>query len=123
LPLDGGMAIYAEAPSLGHRALIDCGPTNCVEFTMKPFLRARGLNRLPNLVLTHGDARHVAAAPAIASLFPTEHVCISPLRSRSPVYRRVIEAFNLTPEKTRTISRDDHLGPWSVLHPAKSDHF
>ena len=59
LPLNGGHSVYVDGPGRKSDWLIDCGNTNAVEFVMKPFLRGQGVNRLPRLLLTHGDLQHV----------------------------------------------------------------
>ena len=123
LPLNGGMAIYFDAPGRADDLLIDCGATNSVQSVTKPFLRAQGVNRLPALVLTHGDLRHVGGAELVASLFSVGKLCVSPVRFRSPVYRRILQDYSRTPEKLRTVSRDDQLGCWTVLHPDPDDRF
>ncbi|MCX6927636.1 MAG: ComEC/Rec2 family competence protein [Verrucomicrobia bacterium] len=123
LPVNGGMAIHFDAPGTANDLLVDCGVTNAVQSVTKPFLRAQGVNRLPALVLTHGDLRHVGGAELAASLFSIEMLCASPVRSRSPVYRRILKDYGSKPEKLRMLSRNDLLGAWTVLHPASDDHF
>jgi competence protein ComEC len=123
LPLNGGMAIYFDAPGRANNLLIDCGATNSVQSVTKPFLRAQGVNRLPALVLTHGDLRHVGGAELAANLFSVQRVCVSPVRFRSPVYRKIIKDYSRTPEKLRTVSRNEQLGQWTVLHPDPDDRF
>jgi competence protein ComEC len=123
LPLNGGMAAYFHAPGTWKDLLVDCGTTNSVQSVTKPFLRAQGVNRLPALLLTHGDLRHIGGAELTASLFPVEKLCVSPVRFRSPVYRQILKDYGRTPEKLRTISSGDHLGPWDVLHPTPEDRF
>ena len=97
--------------------------SNSVQFLTKPFLRAQGVNRLPALLLTHGDLRHVGGAELVADLFSVRNLCVSPVRFRSPVYRKIVKDWNRTPEKLRTVSRSDQLGAWTVLHPEPGDHF
>jgi competence protein ComEC len=123
LPLNGGMAIYFDAPGRANNLLIDCGATNSVQSVTKPFLRSQGVNRLPALVLTHGDLRHVGGAELAADLFSVGSLCVSPARFRSPVYRRILQDFSRTPGKLRTVSRDDQLGCWTVLHPNRDDRY
>ena len=55
----GANAIFADAPGCEHDLLVDCGGESAVNFVVKPFLRAQGVNRLANLALTHGDHRRV----------------------------------------------------------------
>ena len=109
LPANGGMAIFFDAPGVKNDLLIDCGATNSVQSLLKPFLRAQGVNRLPALVLTHGDLRHVGGTEMLTNLFAVEKLCASPVRFRSPVYRRILKDLGETPQRLRTISRGDQL--------------
>ncbi len=122
LPLSGGHAVYFDAPGRRNDLLIDCGSSNSVQFLTKPFLRAQGVNRLPGLVLTHGSSQHIGGAQTLDALFPARAVWTSPVRFRSPGYRRAVQQFNRTPGKLHTVSRGDHLGPWTILHPEPPDH-
>ena len=121
IPAHGGMATYFQGPEKGAAWLMDGGATNSVEFITKPFLRAQGVNRLPALILTHGDLRHIGGAGVIAELFRAQTVLISPVRFRSPKYRELTQKFERSPEYLRRISRGDQLGSWTVLHPAADD--
>jgi competence protein ComEC len=123
LSVNGGMAIHFDAPGSANDLLVDCGATNSVQSVTKPFLRAQGVNRLPALVLTHGDVRHVGGGELAANLFLIEKLCVSPVRFRSPVYRQILKHYSATPEKLRTVSRNDRLGLWTVLHPDPGDRF
>jgi len=121
IPVNGGMATYFQGPEGGAAWLMDCGTTNSVCFITKPFLRAQGVNRLPALIMTHGDLRHIGGAGEIAELFHAKAILISPVRFRSPKYRELTEKFERLPEYSRRISRGDQLGSWTVLHPAADD--
>ena len=123
LPVSGGQAIYFDAPGSRNDLLIDCGSANSVQSLTKPFLRAQGVNRLPGLVLTHGKAQEIGGAQTLEALFPARAVWASPVRFRSPGYRRAVQEFKRTPGKLRFISRGDRLGPWSILHPAAGDRW
>lgn len=123
LPLNGGMAIHLDAPGTANDLLIDCGATNSVESVTKPFLRAQGVNRLPGLLLTHGDLRHIGGAELVTNLFRAGQLYVSPVRFRSPVYRRILKDYAAVPEKLHTVSRNDRLGCWTVLHPQADDRF
>jgi competence protein ComEC len=123
LSLNGGSAIYFDAPGKKDDLLVDCGSVNSVEFTTKQFLRAQGVNTLPNLVLTHGDIHHVGGAELVANLFSTKHIYASAVHFRSHPYRNVMNVFDRKPGWVRTINRNDRIGPWTVLHPNPTDHF
>jgi competence protein ComEC len=123
LTLNGGSAIYFDAPGKKHDLLVDCGTVNAVEFTTKPFLRAQGVNTLLSLLLTHGDIHHVGGAEIVANAFSTEHIYASAVHFRSPAYRSLIDTFRRRPDWLQTINRNDHIGSWTVLHPNPTDHF
>jgi competence protein ComEC len=123
LALNGSDTIFYDPPGRKNDLLVDCGATNTVEFLTKPFLRARGVNRLPTLLLTHGDLHHIGGAELINALFSVKQVYASPVRSRSPTYRKVIADLEGQPGKLRRIGRDDRLPNWQVLHPGPDDRF
>lgn len=123
LPLQGGEAIYAERSRASASILINCGDDANVQWVMKPFLRARGVNRLPALLLTHGAIREMGGVDALRALFPTDYVYASPIRFRSPPYRRVIERIEAEPKLLTRLGRGDQLGSWTVLHPDAKDRF
>jgi len=123
LPVTGGVTIYSAGPRAEERLLVDCGTTNGVAFLTKPFLRAQGVNRLPNLALTHGDLHHVGGAKDVVDLFSVREVWISPVRFRSTAYRQVVNDLSAQPNLVHKVTRNDLVAGWTVLHPEKSDRF
>ena len=123
LPLNGGHGELCQAAYGRANWLVDCGSTNAVHFLTLPFLQASGVNRLDNLVLTHGDVRHVGGAEITARLFAPRDVWISPVRFRSPPYRQAIGFFQTPSNWLHTVSANIPLGPWQVLHPQADDRF
>jgi beta-lactamase superfamily II metal-dependent hydrolase len=120
LPLNGGSGIYVKH---GDEWLIDCGDLHSGQHITKPFLQARGINRLPHLLLTHGDVRHVEAAPLLHQTFAAQNLYMSPIRFRSAPYRRVQEHFRTNGVKVTTVAAGQHLGIWEVLHPGEDTKF
>lgn len=100
---------------------MDCGNTNSVEFVLKPFLRAKGVNRLPRLLLTHGDLKHVGGAELLLAEFQCDEIFASSFRFRSPAYRRLFAEVQREPFNLHILHRGDQAGPWSVLHPTAAD--
>jgi len=123
LALNGGHAEYVDAAGRRRDWLIDCGNTNAVEFVTKLFLRAKGVNRLPRLMLTHGDLLHVGGAGTLDAEFGIGEIFASPTRFRSVAYRHTIADFEKEPSRLRTIGRGDQFGPWKILHPSEADRF
>jgi len=121
LPLNGGHAEYLDASGDSEDWLMDCGNTNSFEFVLKPFLRARGVNHLPHLLLTHGDLKHVGSAEPLTAEFQCYDIFASSFRFRSVAYRRVFAEMQREPYKLEILHRDDRANPWHILHPAASD--
>ncbi len=121
VPLHGGEMIHCDAPGTRDDALIDCGSESAFEFSVKPFLRARGVSRVPRLVLTHGDSRNVGGAALLREQFSVSEVYLSPVTYRSPTYRRLKEQFDRTPGLSKSLRRGDRLGLLTVLHPDEAD--
>jgi competence protein ComEC len=92
-----------------------------VEFVLKPFLRAQGINRLDRFALSHGDVHNVGGASQLQSLFRARKVFVSKTPFRSQAYREQLGALEATPGLVQTVTRGDRIGTWSVLHPAERD--
>ena len=94
LPLSGGDSIFADAPGRQNDLLIDCGNESASEFVVRPFLRGKGVNRLSQLLLTHGDLRHVGGAGLVEKEFSVRHVLTSNVPFRSAKYREIAGRLN-----------------------------
>jgi competence protein ComEC len=123
VPLNGGHAIYFDAPGSKDDLLIDCGSERAMQSLTKPFLRARGVNRLPNFLLTHGNIHQIGAAESVNDVFKPKQVWASPVSARSPAYREAIARLERIPGLLHTVGRGDAFGSWTVLHPESGDHF
>ncbi len=61
---------FLWTPMAAHNDwLINCGNENAVNFTLKNFLRAQGVNSLPRLVLADGNMRNCGGAQTLDELF------------------------------------------------------
>ena len=123
LPLSGGHAEYLDAQGRASDWLMDCGNTNAFEFVTKPYLRAKGVNRLPRLMLTHGDLKHIGAAELLTAEFQCQDIFVSSFRFRSPAYRRLFADMQRAPYNLQTVHRGDQARPWHILHPTAADLF
>jgi ComEC/Rec2-related protein len=122
LPLNGGHAVWVDAAGQKNDWLVDCGDEKSVEFTLKPFLHAQGVNKIPRLVLTHGEARNCGGAESLDELFGVGELWTSNARFRSPVYRDTVSEFEKS-SRHRILNRGDKAGCWQVLFPADTNHF
>jgi competence protein ComEC len=123
LPLNGGHAVFVDAPGRKNDWLVDCGNESAVGFTVKPFLRGQGVNHIQQLVLTHGDLRNVGGAVSLDQLFSVGEVFTSPVRFRSAAYREAVEEFEKPPARHKILDCGDTAGRWRVLHPAAGNNF
>jgi ComEC/Rec2-related protein len=85
LDLGEGSAIHVRAE--GRDWLFDCGGEPEYERIVLPYLRARGVDRLDGLLLTHGDARHIGRASMVLDDFRPRRIIDSVLRDLSPSHR------------------------------------
>lgn len=122
LPAQGGMAVFSRAPAAGPPLLVDCGDTNGVEYVTLRFLRSEGVNDLAELVLSHGDIRHVGGAGHLRAWIPIERVVASRAPSRSPVYRKILGEASAS-GRLRTVGTGDAVSGWRVEHPELGDRF
>jgi competence protein ComEC len=123
LSLGGGSAHFVHAPAHGGDLLVDCGSESSAGFVVKPFLRGQGVNRLPCLVVTHGDVRHVDGWRIVFDEFRPRIVATSGARFRSPGYRRLIERLDTEPARWRRLQRGDTIAGWTAMHPEAGGEF
>src|SRR2546427_7286599 len=113
LPLSGGDAIFADAPGRANDLLVDCGNESAARFVVTPFLHGQGLNRLPHLLLTHGDLRHIGGTALMGKEFSIGEVLTSNARFRSVTYRQIVVELELAPRRWRQVNRGDRFGNWT----------
>ncbi len=123
LPLNGGSAIWVDAPGHGDDLLFDCGNVFAVERLVLPYLHAQGVNRLSNLALSHGDVRHAGGAALLTSNLAPARIWTSGVPFRSPSYRALVKGLERVPGRWHRVQRGGDLAGWAVLHPAAGDPF
>ncbi len=123
LPLSGGHAVFVDADGRANDWLVDCGSDKAVEFTLKDFLRAQGVNKIPRLVLTEGDTRNIGGAQSLDELFGIGELWTSSVNFRSSLYRKTVAAFENPPTRHKTFSAGDSVGCWKILYPNAANNF
>jgi len=132
LPLDGGGAWWVDRPGRAEDLLVDCGDEYRMRRLTLPFLRSRGVNVLPTLLLTHGDIRHTGGAAALLAELPVRRVVVGPHPFRSPSYRALVRALEDPAARgefpgggpvLRRVRRGDLVAGWRVLYPGADDRF
>ena len=117
LPLNGGHAIYVDSAGTKNDWLINCGNDSAVDFTLKNFLRAQGVNKIPRLVLTEGDLKNCGGAIRLDELFGIGELWTSSAKFRSSAYRDTITKFDQLPKRHRILNLGDTVGCWRILFP------
>jgi beta-lactamase superfamily II metal-dependent hydrolase len=117
LPLKGGLAIHLKIAGHPTPLLVDCGNTNAFHTLLAPFLRARGENRIHALALTHGEARHMDAAPLVLEHFKPATVAVNTARFRSSSYRHFLEQLRRDEIEPVRLEAGLEFAGWQVLHP------
>ena len=60
---------------------------------LKNFLRSQGVNRLPRLILTEGDAKNCGGAELLDGLFPVHELWTSDAKFLSPEYNNALAHY------------------------------
>ncbi len=123
IPLDGGHSLFAAARHRANDLLLDCGNGPDAKSTLKDYLRAQGVNRLPQLVLTTGDVRNSGGAVAMDQLFGVGKLWTSSANFRSAPYRETVAAFDQPPGRHHILRLGDVIGDWTVLAPGSDTDF
>jgi competence protein ComEC len=127
LPLSGGHAVFVDADGRANDWLVDCGSDKAVKFTLKDFLRAQGVNKIPRLVLTEGNAKNIGGAQSLGELFGIGELWTSRANFRSSIYREIVAAFENGghPQKQRhkIFNAGDSVGCWEILYPDATNNF
>ena len=123
LPLNGGHAVFVDADGQSNDWLVNCGSEDAVGFTLKPFLRAQGVNKIPRLVLTEGSLRECGGAQSLDQLFGIGELWTGGTKFRSGAYREIISQFEKPPARHQTLRFGEANRCWQVLHPGTDDNF
>ncbi|HEV3409651.1 MAG TPA: ComEC/Rec2 family competence protein, partial [Chthoniobacterales bacterium] len=88
LDLGPGGAVHVR--NRGRDWLIDCGSEGSYKRIVRAYLRSRGINRLDGLILTHGDAAHIGAAPTVLRVFRPREIVDTAAPDLSRTHRAFI---------------------------------
>ena len=115
-----GTALLVETS--GHRLLYDTGPLYSTESdggnrVILPYLRARGIERLDGIIVSHSDADHAGGALSILDAVQTGWVASSlwhdhPVAMKAPSHRRCVAGQSWTWDRVR----------FEMLHPSPESY-
>jgi ComEC/Rec2-related protein len=116
LPLNGSHAIYVDADGRRDDWLINCGNQNAAEFILKDFLRAKGVNGIPRLVLMEGSVHVSGGAQLLDETFGLGELWTSPVKFRSTAYQEILSKFEKN-SRHKIFNCGEINGVWTVLFP------
>lgn len=123
LPLNGAQVVFVAGGGQAQPCLINCGNEVSVDATLKPFLRAQGVNHLPRLILTTPEVDSCGGAAHLNQLLRVDALFTSDARARSKIYRDFVDDYDQQRQLHQTLHLHDTVAGWSVLHPGPADHF
>jgi len=103
--------------------LVNCGNEVSVDSILKPFLRAQGVNHLPRLVITTGEADCCGGAERLGELLRVNELYTSASHARSSVYRDYLARYDQSRHGHQTLHLNETVAGWTVLHPGPADNF
>ena len=107
LELRSGAAVHLRSRETDW--LVDAGPARDYERVLLPYLRARGVNRLDGLILTHGDAGHLGGAPGVVPDFNPREIADTSAPERSTFHRKFLEFLSTHGRAPRFCHAGDEL--------------
>ena len=116
--------------SAGQRWLLDCGGATHQNFTVLPFLRHEGINKLDGVILSHADSDHVGGLESLMPRFHPPVVMTSlhepwRLDSRITLMRKLFGGHALDTTKVDKLQAGDSIAIGRarvyVLYPAPGD--
>ncbi|MCS7090737.1 MAG: ComEC/Rec2 family competence protein [Verrucomicrobiota bacterium] len=103
--------------------LLNCGAEEDVEFVVKPFLRAAGVDRLRTVGISQALAGYAGGLPELVVAFKPSLVGVGEAQIRSRVIRDALAFCEREKVTVRRLGRGDGFGGWEVLHPGRGDRF
>lgn len=124
--LAAGRSLWVDQPGIDADTLINGGSENAARLQTLPALRACGVHRVQNWILTHRHAHTLGGAPQLhdeihprrIGLGPGTHTALAPSRSAAkPVSPAPLG------ESQVALTAGMHWQGWQVLHPRARDKY
>jgi len=91
--LDVGAGAAVHLRSGNQDWLFDCGSARDYGRVLHSYLHAAGVNRVNDLLLSHGDSLHIGGADALLREFAPDRLIESAAADRSSIHHRLRETF------------------------------
>ena len=123
LPMVDGDAIWMNQAGVLDDSLIDGGNDRSVNRTTIPFLESRGVNRLKDLWISHGDADHIGGYEALVDRYPPERIISFKKGYRSPYYRNLLAMADEKEWNMELIDETSSIEPLEIIHPRETGDY
>lgn len=107
LDLKSGGAVHIRTTESDW--LFDTGSLRDYDRVVRQYLRARGVNRLNGLVLTHGDGSHIGGASGALLDFHPRQLIDTALPDRSPIHRKLIAELTRNGDSRKLCAAGDEF--------------
>ncbi|MEX2586208.1 MAG: DNA internalization-related competence protein ComEC/Rec2 [Balneolaceae bacterium] len=112
LDVGQGDAIHIKTPN-NRQLLVDTGRWSPFgdtgERTLVPYFRAKGIDKLDALILTHPHADHIGGTPSLLKELPVKNIYWSGVSYNSDIAEGVMEQINEREVEHRTVSSGDRI--------------
>ena len=117
--LPDGPAIYQEPFSNADGLLVDTGDEAATRMVVLRYIRTRGVDSLPQMLLTHGVKHHVGGLAQIVTNAPVREAFLNPANSQTAAGREAHRLLVDQGVRERFVAAGDVVGAWAILHPAR----
>ncbi|HTH48594.1 MAG TPA: ComEC/Rec2 family competence protein [Candidatus Limnocylindria bacterium] len=121
--LGGGEAIFIDAPWWRDDVLVDAGGESGATGLVIPFLRAHGVNRLPNFAVAMADVRSLGGASNVLAQLQPRRAILGPAKARSKAFTDFLKQAERLDIPQRHVAAGEEFAGWQVRHPAADDKF
>jgi beta-lactamase superfamily II metal-dependent hydrolase len=105
--LDAGAGAAVHLRTASADWLFDCGSERDFQRFIRPYLHARGLNRLAGIVLTHGDSFHIGGALSLMDDVAPSCWIDNPSSDKSTTHKRLRRLFQKRAIRPQGLVRGD----------------
>jgi ComEC/Rec2-related protein len=117
----GAEIAFLDTPRGRDVTVVNTGRSNSVERLVKPFLGVHGVNRLPRLILNHGDTAHAGGLPSVMESFRPAAINTGPFRTRSAVFDFLGERTAQKESRWEPLAAGAQAGVWRVVYPPEGN--
>ncbi|MEY4690339.1 MAG: hypothetical protein RIT19_664 [Verrucomicrobiota bacterium] len=116
-----GEAVWIDRAGSADDLLLDTGDASTAKAVVVPWLRSQGVDRVPNLAVSHGDVRHLGGVPVVLTSTPP-HRLVAPVgRMRSPSFRALEGGASTAGIPFQRVGAGGAIAGLPVLHPDVSE--